>query len=69
MHPFWQACVEDFQHELSPHQFSTWIKPLRFEQEGDSFVLVAPNRFVLQWVKERHLAKIELAAEKFFGHD
>jgi chromosomal replication initiator protein len=66
MHPFWQACVEDFQHELSPHQFSTWIKPLRFEQEGDSFVLVAPNRFVLQWVKERHLAKIELAAEKFF---
>ncbi len=67
MHPFWQACVEDFQHELSPHQFSTWIKPLRFEQEGDSFVLVAPNRFVLQWVKERHLAKIELAAEKFFA--
>ena len=67
MHPFWQACVEDFQHELSQHQFSTWIKPLRFEQEGDSFVLVAPNRFVLQWVKERQLSKIELAAEKFFA--
>lgn len=67
MHPFWQASVEDFQRELSPHQFSTWIKPLRFEQEGDSFVLVAPNRFVLQWVKERQLSKIELAAEKFFA--
>jgi chromosomal replication initiator protein len=67
MHPFWQACVEDFQHELSQHQFSTWIKPLRFEQEGDSFVLVAPNRFVLQWVKDRQLSKIELAAEKFFA--
>ena len=67
MHPFWQACVEDFQRELSPHQFSTWIKPLRFEQEGDSFVLVAPNRFVLQWVKDRQLGKIELAAEKFFA--
>lgn len=67
MHPFWQACVEDFQRELSQHQFSTWIKPLRFEQEGDSFVLVAPNRFVLQWVKERQLGKIELAAEKFFA--
>ncbi len=67
MHPFWQACVEDFQHERSQHQFSTWIKPLRFEQEGDSFVLVAPNRFVLQWVKDRQLSKIELAAEKFFA--
>ncbi len=67
MHPFWQACVEDFQRELSQHQFSTWIKPLRFEQEGDSFVLVAPNRFVLQWVKDRQLNKIELAAEKFFA--
>jgi chromosomal replication initiator protein len=67
MHPFWQACVEDFQHELSQHQFNTWIKPLRFEQEGDSFVLVAPNRFVLQWVKERQLSKIELSAETFFA--
>jgi chromosomal replication initiator protein len=67
MHPFWQSCVEDFERELSPHQFATWIKPLRFEQEGDSFVLVAPNRFVLQWVKERHLARIELAAEKYFA--
>ncbi len=67
MHPFWQACVEDFQRELSQHQFGTWIKPLRFEQEGDSFVLVAPNRFVLQWVKDRQLNKIELAAEKFFA--
>jgi len=67
MHPFWQACVEDLQRELSPHQFGTWIKPLRFEQEGDSFVLVAPNRFVLQWIKERQLGKIELAAEKFFA--
>lgn len=67
MHPFWQSCVEDFESELSPHQFSTWIKPLRFEQEGDSFVLVAPNRFVLQWFKDRQLARIELAAEKYFA--
>lgn len=67
MHPFWQSCVEDFQRELSPHQFSTWIKPLRFEQEGDSFVLVAPNRFVLQWVKDRQLTRIEQSAEKYFA--
>ncbi len=67
MHPFWQASVEDFQRELSQHQFNTWIKPLRFEQEGDSFVLIAPNRFVLQWVKDRLLSRIEQAAEKHFA--
>ena len=67
MHPFWQACFEDFQREFSQHQFSTWIKPLRFEQEGDSFVLIAPNRFVLQWVKDRLISRIETAAEKHFA--
>ncbi len=67
MHPFWQVCVDDFQRELSQHQFNTWIKPLRFEQEGDSLVLIAPNRFVLQWVKDRLLSRIENAAEKHFA--
>ncbi len=67
MHPFWQVCVDDFQRELSQHQFNTWIKPLRFEQEGDSLVLIAPNRFVLQWVKDRLLSRIESAAEKHFA--
>jgi len=67
MHPFWQSSVDGFKEELSPHQFNTWIKPLRFEQEGDSYVLIAPNRFVLQWVKDRLLSRIELAAEKHFA--
>ena len=67
MHPFWQACINDFQREFSAHQFATWIKPLRFEQDGDSYVLIAPNRHVLQWVKDRVLTRIELAAEKYFA--
>ena len=67
MHPFWQSCVTDFQQELSPHQYNTWIKPLRFEQEGDSFTLIAPNRHVLQWAKERVLNRVEQSGEKFFA--
>ena len=67
MHPFWQSCTEEFKQELSPHQFNTWIKPLRFDQEGDSFALIAPNRYVLQWVKDRLLTRIERAAEKYFA--
>jgi chromosomal replication initiator protein len=67
LHPFWKACVSDFQQELSQHQFNTWIRPLRFEQDGDGFTLVAPNRFIMQWVKDRLLAQIEQAGEKFFA--
>ena len=67
MHPFWLSCVDVFRQELSQHQFSTWIKPLRWEQDGDNFTLVAPNRYVLQWVKDRVLTQIEHAGEKYFA--
>ncbi|MBL0121994.1 MAG: chromosomal replication initiator protein DnaA [Betaproteobacteria bacterium] len=67
MHPFWLSCVDVFKQELSQHQFTTWIKPLRWEQDGDNFTLVAPNRYVLQWVKDRVLTQIEHAGEKYFA--
>jgi chromosomal replication initiator protein len=66
-HPFWLVCIKDIQQELSQHQFNTWIKPLRFEQDGDAFTLIAPNRFVLQWVKDRLLGQIEQSGERFFA--
>ena len=67
MHPFWSSCVDVFKQELSQHQFTTWIKPLRWEQDGDTFTLIAPNRYVLQWVKDRVLTQIERAGEKYFA--
>jgi chromosomal replication initiator protein len=67
MHPFWLSCVEDFKKELSQHQFTTWIKPLTFLQDGDNFTLLAPNRFVLQWAKDRVLNRLEQAGEKYFA--
>jgi chromosomal replication initiator protein len=67
MHPFWLSCVEDFKKELSQHQFTTWIKPLSFLQDGDTFTLLAPNRFVLQWAKDRLLTRVEHAGEKYFA--
>ena len=56
---FWANCLDAFRHELTPQQFNTWIRPLRLEFAGDGLLLIAPNRFVLQWVKERFAARIE----------
>jgi chromosomal replication initiator protein len=59
MENFWPTCLSRFEQELSTQQFNTWIKPLYAEIEGNAVRLVAPNRFVMQWVKERFLKKIE----------
>lgn len=67
MQGFWQQCVEQFRRELSSQQFNTWIKPLRAEVEGDRLKLLAPNRFVQQWVKEKFLARVETLAEERLG--
>ena len=64
---FWPSCLEAFQRELTPQQFNTWIRPLRLETSGDGLVLIAPNRFVLQWVKERFAARIEELATVALG--
>jgi chromosomal replication initiator protein len=66
MENFWSNCLGRFKHELSAQQFNTWIKPLRCEVGENCLLLVAPNRFVLQWVKDRFLSKIEELAQEFF---
>ncbi|PPC93521.1 MAG: chromosomal replication initiator protein DnaA [Methylotenera sp.] len=64
MENFWPTCLSRFEKELSTQQFNTWIKPLHTEIEGNAIRLLAPNRFVMQWVKERFLKKIELLAHE-----
>lgn len=66
MENFWSSCLGRFQQELSSQQFNTWIKPLRCEVADGSLRLLAPNRFVLQWVKDRFLTKIEQLSCEFF---
>ena len=64
MEDFWPTCLSRFEEELSAQQFNTWIKPLETEIGDNAIRLLAPNKFVQQWVKERFLAKIEtIAAE------
>jgi chromosomal replication initiator protein len=59
MENFWSTCLERFQQELSSQQFNTWIRPLRCEVRNEGLRLLAPNRFVMQWVRDRFLTRIE----------
>ena len=62
MSGFWTACLSQFEQELPPQQFNTWILPLQLEGEDDyanGLRLIAPNGFILKWVRERYLTRIE----------
>ena len=60
MQNLWQSCLKQLEKELPAQQFSTWIRPLVSSEEAlGELRLVAPNRFVLQWVKDRFLGRIE----------
>lgn len=54
----WQQCLDRLEDELPSQQFNTWIRPLQAEREDDALRLLAPNRFVLDWVKDRYGEKI-----------
>lgn len=64
MKNFWPTCLSRFEQELSTQQFNTWIKPLYAEVEGSTVRIIAPNRFVMQWVKDRFIKKIEQFAHE-----
>ena len=69
MNSFWRFCLARFEKELPPQQYKTWIKPLRFQAEGNRLTLVAPNRFVLQWIRDKFLARIEQLAREHLKHE
>ncbi|MCB1758582.1 MAG: chromosomal replication initiator protein DnaA [Gammaproteobacteria bacterium] len=56
----WSKCVDRLEEELSSQQFNTWIRPLQSIESPNSLRLLAPNQFVLNWVKNNHLAQINL---------
>ena len=67
MEKFWPTCLSRFEQELSAQQFNTWIKPLTTEIAENNIRVVAPNKFVQQWVKDRFLNKLETIAEELFS--
>ena len=68
MENFWPTCLGRFKQELSAQQFNTWIKPLRCEVVDGCIRLLAPNRFVQQWVKDRFLGRIEQLGLELLGN-
>ena len=71
MQNLWDACLRRLEQELPAQQFNTWIRPLAPDSaaEDDTLILNAPNRFVLELVRERFAARIERLAAEASGRD
>ena len=67
MSGLWQNCLSRLEGELPAQQFNTWIRPLHARVGNDRITLLAPNRFVLDWVKQHFLNRIEEVVTELLG--
>ena len=65
----WTKCVNRLEGELSSQQFNTWIRPLQPLEQQDCLRLLAPNQFVLNWVRNNHLTQITRLVSELSGND
>ena len=67
MDNFWQTCSAQLELELTPQQYSAWIKPLApLDYEDGKLRIAAPNRFKLDWVKTQFATRITALACQYF---
>ena len=54
----WTQCVSALEAELPEQQFNTWVRPLQVLEGAGALKLLAPNRFVVDWVNANLLPRI-----------
>ncbi|MDH5388667.1 MAG: chromosomal replication initiator protein DnaA [Gammaproteobacteria bacterium] len=55
---YWPNCLQQLEQKLSDQQLNTWIRPLQIKEEENTITLLAPNRFVLDWVTKNFQQQI-----------
>lgn len=64
-HHLWTDCSRLLERELTPQQYSAWIKPLRaidFDTASGRLRIRAPNRLKLDTIRAQFAARIQAAA-------
>ncbi|MEX2474050.1 chromosomal replication initiator protein DnaA [Marinobacter sp.] len=63
----WHQCLEVLRDEFPAQQFNTWLRPLQSDDREGQLMLFAPNRFVMDWVNEKYLRRIEEVLKDLHG--
>ena len=61
----WEDCLSALRSDLTETQFNTWIKPLSAieDESAQTLTLLAPNKFVVNWVQKNYLDQIKTLAD------
>ncbi|QCI20178.1 chromosomal replication initiator protein DnaA [Buchnera aphidicola (Brachycaudus cardui)] len=63
----WKQCLDRLQDELPTTEFSMWIRSLKAKLNNNILEIYAPNKFVLDWVKDKYLIHIKIILKEFCG--
>ncbi len=55
----WNRCLRVLESELPEQQFNTWVRPLQAIERDGELRLLAPNRYVIEWLGQNSLARIK----------
>ncbi|MAW33408.1 MAG: chromosomal replication initiator protein DnaA [Proteobacteria bacterium] len=69
MDDFWRMCLSHLENIVPNEQYKTWILPLNVKQEGQKLLVNAPNRFVLDLVRDKYVDEIHKLGKQFLNID
>ncbi len=61
----WNRCLRVLESELPEQQFNTWLRPLQAMQRDGELRLLAPNRYVIEWLGQNCLPRIKELVRAF----
>ena len=61
----WNRCLRVLESELPMQQFNTWVRPLQAIERDGELRLLAPNRYVIEWLGENSLPRIRELVREF----
>ncbi len=61
----WNRCLRVLESELPMQQFNTWVRPLQAIERDGELKLLAPNRYVIEWLGDNSLQRIKELIREF----
>ncbi|HEY2344814.1 MAG TPA: chromosomal replication initiator protein DnaA [Xanthomonadaceae bacterium] len=61
----WPRCLERLEAELPAEDVHTWLKPLQADEREDRLTLYAPNPYVVDELRARHLPRIRQLVDHY----
>ena len=61
----WNRCLRVLESELPMQQFNTWVRPLQVVERDGEIRLLAPNRYVVEWLGDNSLPRIKELIREF----